>query len=78
MVQTLLSARADINAKQDSVSWTALHYAAKRGRYEVVQALLSAGADINAKDYSGETLLDLARRKSHLEVEALLRQHGAE
>jgi ankyrin repeat protein len=48
------------------------------GHHAVAQALLSAGADINAKDYSGETLLDLARRKSHLEVEALLRQHGAE
>ncbi len=78
MVQTLLSAGADINAKQDSVSCTALGNAVMHGHHAVAQALLSAGADINAKDYSGETLLDLARRKSHLEVEALLRQHGAE
>jgi ankyrin repeat protein len=67
-----LGAGADVNAK-NSWSKTALHYAAEYGRH-----LLGAGSDVNAKDSYFETPLNYAIDNGKREVEALLRQHGAE
>jgi len=51
--------------------WDALHVTALRnspGNAEVVGLLLGAGADPDARDSSGETALDIARRKGHVLV----------
>ena len=82
LAQGLLGAGADVNAK-GSYSETALHKAARYGHRALAQVLLGAGADVNAKDVFGRTPLAFARapslrRASSREVEALLRQHGAE
>ena len=76
-VVDLIKEGADVNEHNKS-SWTALHYAARNGHHAVAQALLGAGADINAKTSGGWTPLTWARARGRREVEALLRQHGAE
>jgi ankyrin repeat protein len=43
----------------------------------VVKLLLGAGADASAKNQSGETALDLARRKNQTEIVQLLKKAGA-
>ena len=72
-----LQAGADANHK-DRFSRTALHYAADKGHHALAQALLGAGSDVNAKDSYFETPLNYAIDNGKREVEALLRQHGAE
>jgi ankyrin repeat protein len=75
LAQGLLGAGADINAK-DASKWTPLHFAADWNKPEVGKVLLAHGAQVNARDRRGFTALNYARGKR--EVEALLRQHGAE
>lgn len=38
----------------DNSGYTALHYAARSGHYEICQLLLAAGSDVNAKTKSGQ------------------------
>ncbi len=49
VVEQLLAAGADINAKDDSGE-TALHCAARAGHSKIVRVLIAKGADVNAKD----------------------------
>jgi len=46
---------------------TALHFAARNGRTDVVKALVELGADMNARDQEGRTVLDVATIKGHVE-----------
>jgi ankyrin repeat protein len=73
-----IQAGADANHKDRLYSRTALHLAVRYGKHALAHALLGAGADINAKDSDGRTPLTHASSRGHREVEALLRQHGAE
>ena len=73
-VRTLLSAKADVNARNIN-GWTALMYASKYGHPETVQALLAVEADVNAKSNDDKTALDAAGEQA--EIRALLMQAGA-
>ena len=64
-VRQLLAAGADKNAQDPFVGLTPLHYAASCGHKSVVEVLLAAGADKNLKTKSGETPLDVAKKKGH-------------
>lgn len=59
MAELLLSAKADVNAK-NSDGVTALHVSARYGNRSVAEALVANGADVNAKDNSGRTPLHSA------------------
>ena len=53
---------------------TALHYASRYGRLEIVQLLLCQGADVSFRDNSGSTALDIASYNGYLEVADCLRK----
>ena len=56
-VKALVESGYDVNAFDDGLSLTALHYAARAENIEVMKYLLSVGADVNAheEDKIGET-----------------------
>lgn len=56
----------------DSFGWTALMMAACEGAEEAVAWLLEQGAAVEMRDKSGQTALELARRKGHLNIVELL------
>lgn len=72
VVAVLLAGGADVNAAQGG-GWTALHAAAQRGDAEMVKLLLGAGAVPRLSD-SGESPLDLARKREAHAVVALLQE----
>ena len=51
--------------------------ASDHGNLELVKLLLKAGADINAKDKNGWTALVWASQSGQTEIEAFLREIGA-
>ena len=67
----LLENGADVNAKGFH-DYTPLHDAASQGAREMVTLLLEHGADVGATNDNGETPLDVARRKKHAAIAALL------
>jgi ankyrin repeat protein len=64
----LVSAGADVNAKDPLYGKSPLHYAmdchTQRGTHDVVQYLIDHGADVNARDRNGMTPLDYAKQYS--------------
>jgi len=60
VVQALLEAGAEPNAKNSKTGLTALHEAAAYGHLEVIEALIDARADINQTDNDGNTPLHTA------------------
>lgn len=71
MAESLLSAGADANARQQG-GWTALHSAAARGSIELINLLIRYKADKNARNDDGKTPSDLAMEKGHIEAAKLL------
>ncbi|KAK7965881.1 uncharacterized protein PG986_000158 [Apiospora aurea] len=67
----LLALGADIE-EQGPEGWRPLHYAAMRGRVQVVQWLQSMGADKSAKTGKGVTAEALATAQGHHDVVALI------
>eukprot|EP01051_Picozoa_sp_SAG22_P002405 SAG22_NODE_105_length_20045_cov_23.373308_14_plen_978_part_00 len=75
MVEVLLRARADVEAKSE-YGTTALMRAID-GHVEVAALLLRAGADVDAKSEHGITALMKAADKGHAEATGLLLEAGA-
>lgn len=76
LVKILVSAGADVNAKDDQ-GWTILHWAALWGYTDVAEILVSKGADVNARTVYDQTALHFASRASHTDLVEFLRKHGA-
>lgn len=55
--------------------WTALHFAASRGRDKIVELLLLNGADSRKADMNNLFAADVARRESHIDVADFIRQY---
>lgn len=68
----LLEHRADPNVATRKSRWTALMWAARRGKVDVIKALLDAGADLRAVDAKGENALVIARRFKRAAAAAML------
>ena len=76
MVQALIAAKADVNAKRRDGA-TALMLASEERHLEVVQALIAAKADVNVKDVYGFTALITAAKCRYWEVVSCLLDSGA-
>jgi len=74
----LLDHGADIDAVDEEYRSTPLGYAARWGRREIVAFLLERGADVNKSGAPWATPLAWARKKNYPEIEADLRQAGAQ
>ncbi|NKB72583.1 MAG: hypothetical protein GKR89_36365 [Candidatus Latescibacteria bacterium] len=72
-VKLLVDAGADLNVPAPGrTDDTPLHFAAGRGKNEIVQVLLAAGADPTRRNANGETALELAIRKGQAKAAELL------
>ena len=56
----------------NTTGFTALHHAAEAGALQAARALLAAGASRTLKTADGERPIDVARRKGHADIAALI------
>ncbi len=77
-VKELVEKDCDVNAFDELLSFTPLHYAVKREHFEVIKYLLSVGADVNAHDEEriGETPLGEVSATCSYEMAQLLVNAG--
>ena len=79
IVEALLTAGADPEARLGRKVETVLMTAARVGNLAVIEALVAHGADVNAKErVLGETALMWAAFENHAEAVTWLAQHGAD
>ena len=52
--------------------WTPLFYAVRSNQVIAVKLLLQSGADTRIKDTTGQSVLDIAKRKKYREIEKLI------
>ena len=76
--EMLISAGADLNAKDKADQLTALHWAAGRGRLNVARFLIEKGADINVRSGTEGTPLHEAVWRRRLEMIGFLVESGAD
>jgi CubicO group peptidase (beta-lactamase class C family) len=75
-VARILIARGAGIDSANATGFTALHHAAESGALETAEVLLRAGANAAIKTKSGETPRDIAERKHHPDVAALIDRYG--
>lgn len=74
MVQSCCSATADINSK-DGQDRTPLLWAAEAGNLDALTTLIANGANPELTDYSGRSILDIAKNESHEELVTWIRNN---
>ena len=79
-VRTLLESGVDVNEISYTIGnkLTALHWAAYKGRTDIVRILLDAGAEMNVKDAVGYTPLHYAAYHGYTGVVRILLDAGAD
>ena len=77
-LKELLAGGASASEVDPETGRSALHFAARENRAEVVSVLLESKADINATDRTGKTPLTLAAENSAVETTKLLIERGAD
>lgn len=78
IVEQLLKAGADVNARLPEWNDTALHCASLGRRIEIVELLLKAGADVNARSEDHGTPLHFASMGGRIEIVEQLLKAGAD
>ena len=77
IVQLLINAKADVNAKDKDGGNTALILAVQNGYIETVQLLINAKADVNDKNKFGCIALIWAAKRDFPDIVQLLKNHEA-
>jgi ankyrin repeat protein len=79
-VQDLIAVGYAVNAFDEGMRYTPLHYAVKGEFFAVTRYLISCGADVNARDETriGETPLRAASPQCSFEMAELLIKSGAD
>jgi ankyrin repeat protein len=77
-IKALISARADVNARDKAWGMTALMFAVGHGYTEIAKLLVEKGADVDARDKDGFTALMMAAWQGHAEIAKLLIDRGAD
>ena len=78
IVEILLVAGAEIDAKDSASGATALHWAGGQGRLAIAKILISSHADVNQRDDLGQIPLHLAARQYRPELVRLFLAAGAQ
>lgn len=76
-IRNLARKGAACSATSKEEGWTALHFAASRGRANVIPSLVRMGADVNAVDNKGHTPMSLAAADGHIQFIERLSSLGA-
>ena len=77
IVELLLAHGADPNIQTQHDGYTALHWAARSGRPDIIIALLNKGASLNKGNLYGNTALNLAACNGHTDTVKALLARGA-
>jgi len=72
--KVLIDAGADVNQKNSSVGWSAVHYAAYEGHGDVLRMLIAHGAVPDALDNSGDTAESYAKEWENVECLTILQE----
>ena len=72
--KVLLDAGADINQRNSSVGWAAVHYAAYEGHADVLRMLIAHGARADIVDKAGDTAEAYAREWDNEECLRVLQE----
>src|SRR5438132_1414203 len=75
-VKAIVSTNAELVNLRDREKKTPLHYAAAKGRLEVVKFLVEHKAEVNAPDHNNNTPGYLAKGFGKQDVAAYLVEHG--
>ncbi len=80
IVRLLIQGGANVNAHDRGQQWTALHFAARDQRYQIVKMLVDAGAQIDSVDIFGNTPLSrcVFNKSPSVEIIELLLAKGAD
>ncbi|TFH33112.1 MAG: ankyrin repeat domain-containing protein [Anaerolineales bacterium] len=80
IIELLIEAGADVNAYDSDQGWTAIHFAAREQRYELVKVLIENGARVDPTDRYGNTPLwrCVMHASPNITVLQLLLQNGAD
>jgi ankyrin repeat protein len=73
--EEIIEKNPDLNAR-DTLGWTALHHAAKRGSWECVKLLIKNKAEIDATTDKNETAIFLASKYNHPDIVEFLTENN--